>query len=101
MVTALLRAAVIDLNAHTSNGPYYSKSVNGVTLRSDGVHFTPTGARWLAPWLLPALHALGPAPIAQVAAKARSTTTSTTVRRTTTTTTTKAKRTTKVPPEFS
>jgi peptidoglycan/LPS O-acetylase OafA/YrhL len=31
----------------------YSVVVDGVRVRSDGVHFSTDGSRWLAPWLLP------------------------------------------------
>lgn len=51
---------VIDLNAKTAKGGAYTRSLDGVQLRYDGVHFTPAGSRWLAPWLLPQLEALGP-----------------------------------------
>jgi hypothetical protein len=99
------RAALVDLNAHTSTTNEYTRSVDGVVLRSDGVHFTPQGARWLAPWLLPALHELGPASRAPAVTSSttstiRSTTTSRPVRTTTTVATTRAKRTSKVPPEL-
>jgi hypothetical protein len=107
------RAAIVDLNAHTSTTNAYTKTVNGVVMRSDGVHFTPEGARYLAPWILPELHALGPASVAAdastttvpskagtTARKGTSTTTTTTTtsssttRRLTTSTTTRPVRTT-------
>ena len=88
------QAAIVDLNAHTSTTNAYTKSIDGVVLRSDGVHFTPAGAKWLAPWILPTLHDLGPASQTTRGSTARSTTTTTTSVRgtrtssTTTTTTT-------------
>ena len=54
------QVALIDLNAQTSVNGKYVNSIKGVQLRYDGVHFTPQGARWLAPWLLPQLNALVP-----------------------------------------
>ena len=67
--------SVVDLGAKTAKDGGYTRSLDGVLLRYDGVHFTPVGGRWLAPWLLPQLSALGP-PV--VADGATSTTTSTT-----------------------
>jgi hypothetical protein len=50
---------VIDLGAKVSPGGGFSQSVDGVQVRAaDGVHFTPAGGRWLAPWLLPQVVAL-------------------------------------------
>jgi hypothetical protein len=31
--------------------------VDGIQVRSDGVHLTPDGVRWLTPWLVRALAA--------------------------------------------
>jgi hypothetical protein len=104
------RATIVDLNAHTSTTNAYTKTVDGVVMRSDGVHFTPEGAHYLAPWILPVLHALGPVSLGTSTPGGSSSTATTTVRRSTTTrpvrtTTTlptkKSKRTTKVPPRFS
>ncbi len=55
------QVSFIDLGAKTAKDGGYTRSLEGVQLRYDGVHFTPVGARWLAPWLLPQLEALGPA----------------------------------------
>jgi peptidoglycan/LPS O-acetylase OafA/YrhL len=75
------RATVIDLNARTGPDGVYTRVVNGVVMRSDGVHFTPQGGKALAPWMLPQIEALGPPVIGQApGAKAPSTTT-TTIRR--------------------
>lgn len=51
---------VVDLGARTAKAGAYTRSLDGVQLRYDGVHLTPVGARSLAPWLLPQLEALGP-----------------------------------------
>jgi peptidoglycan/LPS O-acetylase OafA/YrhL len=51
---------LIDLGGRTSPGGTYAYSVDGVPLRSDGVHFSASGCRWLAPWLLPQFYSLGP-----------------------------------------
>jgi peptidoglycan/LPS O-acetylase OafA/YrhL/lysophospholipase L1-like esterase len=53
-------ATVVDLNAKTSIGGVYTPYIDGIEMRYDGVHFTPVADRWLAPWLLPQLEALGP-----------------------------------------
>jgi peptidoglycan/LPS O-acetylase OafA/YrhL len=51
-------AAVLDLNRKACPNGRFTWSVNGVRIRSDGLHFTPTGVREvLAPWLLPRLAA--------------------------------------------
>ena len=50
----------IDLGGKTAKDGGYTRSLDGVQLRYDGVHLTPTGVRWLAPWLLPQIEALGP-----------------------------------------
>lgn len=50
---------VVGLNAKTTSTPgRYERSVDGVRLRTDGVHFTQAAGRFLAPWLLPQLRAL-------------------------------------------
>ena len=66
---------IVDLGAKTAKDGGYTRSLDGVQLRYDGVHFTPVGARWLAPWLFPQLEALGPP---EVAGKPTSTITTTT-----------------------
>jgi lysophospholipase L1-like esterase len=52
---------VVELGAQMSEGAGYTSTVAGVRLRYDGVHVTTQGSRWLAPWLLPQLRALGEA----------------------------------------
>ena len=54
------RVAVLDLNAQTSLGGQYTPVIDGVSLRFDGVHFSPEGARWLQPWLFAALLEVSP-----------------------------------------
>jgi hypothetical protein len=36
---------------------HFTWQADGIQLRSDGVHLTPEGVRWLFPWLLPQLEA--------------------------------------------
>jgi hypothetical protein len=51
--------ALVDLGARTSTtAGRYTASVAGIRLRYDGVHFTPSGGRWLWPWLQPQLDAV-------------------------------------------
>jgi peptidoglycan/LPS O-acetylase OafA/YrhL len=59
---ALLRrapATVLDLAKLTCPGGTFTWTVDGVKIRSDGLHFTPAGVkRIIAPWLLPQLTAI-------------------------------------------
>ena len=48
---------VLDLNHQLAPPGKFAWSVAGVGIRSDGVHLTPTGGSWLAPWLLARLRA--------------------------------------------
>lgn len=50
--------ALIDLGARTSPGTAYVDMVDGVAVRSDGVHYSRAGVEWIGPWLLPQLTAL-------------------------------------------
>ncbi|MEO8814345.1 MAG: acyltransferase family protein [Mycobacterium sp.] len=43
--------AVLDLNKKLSPAGAYTAKVDGIKVRSDGVHLTPEGVRWLLPWL--------------------------------------------------
>jgi SGNH domain (fused to AT3 domains) len=62
---ALLTAAVVaspgvrvlDLNHQLGPQGTFTWSVDGVQVRSDGVHLTPAGVSWLTPWLLSRLAA--------------------------------------------
>ena len=46
---------LVDLAARVSPAGHFTYAVDGVQVRSDGVHFTAAGVRWLAPWLVPQL----------------------------------------------
>jgi peptidoglycan/LPS O-acetylase OafA/YrhL len=43
--------ALLDLNRKLCPNGVYTAKVDGLTVRSDGVHLTPEGVRWLTPWL--------------------------------------------------
>jgi peptidoglycan/LPS O-acetylase OafA/YrhL/lysophospholipase L1-like esterase len=59
----LLRSAIgqrpnvtlLDLNKKLGPNGDYTAKINGVLVRSDGVHPTPDAVKWLTPWLLDAL----------------------------------------------
>lgn len=55
VVDARPNATVLDLNEKMSPRGYYTTKVNGIRLRSDGVHPTPEAVEWLTPWLTEAL----------------------------------------------
>ncbi len=46
---------VLDLNEKLAPWGAYTSRIDGVRVRSDGVHFTPEGVEWLTPWLTDAL----------------------------------------------
>ncbi len=48
-------ATVLDLNKKLSPNGYYQTRVDGIRVRSDGVHPTPEAVEWLTPWLMEAL----------------------------------------------
>ncbi|ORB27507.1 acyltransferase family protein [Mycolicibacterium parafortuitum] len=48
-------ATVLDLNKKLSPNGYYQTKVDGLRVRSDGVHPTPEAVEWLTPWLVEAL----------------------------------------------
>lgn len=48
-------ATVLDLNKKLSPNGYYQTRVDGIRVRSDGVHPTPEAVEWLTPWLVDAL----------------------------------------------
>ncbi|GAB3242397.1 acyltransferase family protein [Mycolicibacterium hippocampi] len=48
-------ASVLDLNRKLSPNGYYQIKVDGIRMRSDGVHPTPEAVEWLTPWLSEAL----------------------------------------------
>jgi peptidoglycan/LPS O-acetylase OafA/YrhL len=49
-------AEVLDLNRELCPNGTFTWDVDGVQVRSDGVHLTPQGVQWLAPWLLRQLY---------------------------------------------
>jgi len=46
---------VLDLNKKLCPAGVYTTRLNGLKVRSDGVHPTPEAVRWLAPWLVQSL----------------------------------------------
>lgn len=46
---------VADLNEKLSPNGYYTTKVDGIRMRSDGVHPTPEAVDWLTPWLVDAV----------------------------------------------
>jgi peptidoglycan/LPS O-acetylase OafA/YrhL len=58
-----VRPRILDLNRLVCPGGKFTWSINGLRVRSDGLHFTPAGVqRVVAPWLLPQLATLATAP---------------------------------------
>ena len=50
------RVSVIDLNARVCPDHTFTWNIDGLRIRSDGLHFTEVGVeQWIAPWLLPQL----------------------------------------------
>jgi peptidoglycan/LPS O-acetylase OafA/YrhL len=43
--------AVLDLNKKLAPDGVYTAKVDGMQVRSDGVHLTPEGVKWLTPWI--------------------------------------------------
>ena len=43
--------SILDLNKKLCPDGVYTAKVDGVRVRSDGVHLTPEGVKWLTPWL--------------------------------------------------
>jgi hypothetical protein len=56
VVAAHPRTRVLDLNRKLCPGGTFTWTVDGVQVRSDGVHLTPDGVRWLTPWLVRQLY---------------------------------------------
>ena len=46
---------MLDLNRKLGPNGYYTNKVDGISMRSDGVHPTPEAVKWLTPWLTDAL----------------------------------------------
>lgn len=50
------RVSIINLNKKVCPNGKFTWSINGLRVRSDGLHFTPAGVqKIIAPWLLPQL----------------------------------------------
>jgi len=43
--------SILDLNKKLCPDGVYTGKVDGIKVRSDGVHLTPEGVKWLTPWL--------------------------------------------------
>jgi lysophospholipase L1-like esterase len=43
--------SLLDLNKKLCPDGVYTAKVDGIQVRSDGVHLTPEGVKWLTPWL--------------------------------------------------
>jgi hypothetical protein len=50
-------ARLVEFGSHLCPEGHFTWQADGIQLRSDGVHLTPEGVRWLFPWLLPQLEA--------------------------------------------
>lgn len=50
-------ARLIDFGSKLCGDGRFTWDVGGITVRSDGVHLTPNGVRWLTPWLTAQLRA--------------------------------------------
>ena len=53
---------VLDFNAKLDPGGAYTARIDGIRMRSDGVHPTAEAVKWLAPWLADALRTPPPPP---------------------------------------
>ena len=51
VVAARPGTRVLDFNRELCPDGAFTWTVDGVQVRSDGVHLTPDGVRWLTPWL--------------------------------------------------
>lgn len=50
------QTTVIDLNRRACPDGEFTWRIDGIRIRSDGLHFSPDGVRrWIAPWLMPQL----------------------------------------------
>ena len=54
--------SVVDFGAKMSPDGKLAMSIDGVRVRTDGVHLTPDAGRWFAPWFLPQVVAIADAP---------------------------------------
>ena len=55
VVADLPNVDVLDLNAKLAPNGTYTAKINGVLVRSDGVHPTPNAVKWMTPWLVDAV----------------------------------------------
>jgi peptidoglycan/LPS O-acetylase OafA/YrhL len=55
VVAGRKNVTVLDLNKKLAPNGYYTNKINGVQVRSDGVHPTPNAVKWMTPWLLDAV----------------------------------------------
>ncbi len=55
VVAQFPNASVLDLNKKLAPNGSYTAKINGVKVRSDGVHPTAEAVKWLTPWLLAGL----------------------------------------------
>src|SRR6266545_1497001 len=53
------KATLFDLNRFVSPGGHFADTIGGVNIRDDGVHFSPSGADYVADWLSPRLRDIG------------------------------------------
>ncbi|HEX9530226.1 MAG TPA: SGNH hydrolase domain-containing protein [Acidimicrobiales bacterium] len=51
--------SLVDFGGRLSPGGQLAMAIDGIPMRSDGVHLTPQAGAWLAPWLLPQLTTIG------------------------------------------
>jgi hypothetical protein len=58
------RYTLIDLNRYVSPGGRFTDTLDGITIRDDGVHFTIEGATYVSEWLAPQLERVAQLPIA-------------------------------------
>ncbi|MDP7723366.1 acyltransferase family protein [Mycobacterium sp. TY814] len=45
------KVGIVDLNKKLCPDGVYTAKVDGIKVRSDGVHLTPEGVKWMLPWL--------------------------------------------------
>lgn len=50
---------ILDLNEKLAPDGSYTADVDGIRVRSDGVHLTPEGVEWLTPWITEAVTRVG------------------------------------------
>ena len=46
---------IVDLDGHACPGGTYTPTIDGITMRTDGAHFTDAGAKLMWQWLAPRL----------------------------------------------